>query len=252
MFCDAWIDGVPQGPVAADIVDGDLGAAHGVCPTTSIGLTAGGNAIVELENLYGRIRATGTLTGSYALSDRAELYAKVEAVRFDTIITAISVTGIGPGYTDVGASYRLLEGPHAALGLHGTLVLPTAFTLDQHSWPLGVDVGADGVYAVKDNFLLHASVVPNFGAALGGGPAYPAFGVNLDLGAEWKPFKRFGVVLDGISAFGRTDVLDYAGVGVGFRGGIGDHFGLSLEARAPLVGKARELAGADLRGTWRF
>lgn len=252
MWCDAWTDGVPQGPVAADLVDGDLGAAHSVCPTTSVGLTAGGSAIVETENLYGRIRATGTLTGRLKLSEKAELYASLEAVRLDTIITAISVTGLGPGYTDVGASWRFAEGPHHALALHGTFVLPTAFTIDKHSFPLGVDAGLDAVYAPKDTLLLHGSLVPSFGVALGGGPAYPTFGVNLDAGAEWRPFKRFGFVLDGISAFGRTDVLDYAGVGVGFRGGIGEHFGLSLEARVPLVGRARELASADLRGTWHF
>lgn len=252
MWCDAWNDGVPQGPVQAGLVDGDLGAARGVCPTTSVGLTAGGSAIVETENLYGRIRAGGTLTGSYKLADNAELYASIEAVRLDMIITAISVTGLGPGYTDVGGSWRFSDGPKHALALHGTFVLPTAFTIDKHSFPLGIDLGLDAVYAPKDTLLLHGSVVPNFGVALGGGPAYPAFGVNLDLGAEWKPWKRFGFVLDGISAFGRTDVLDYAGVGVGFRGGIGDHFGLSLEARMPLVGRARELASADLRGVWRF
>lgn len=252
MWCDAWTDGVSQGPVAASFVDGDLGAGRSVCPSTTLGLAGAGSAIVETENLYGRIIATGTLTGSYKLSEKTELYASIEAFRMDAIITAISVTGLGPGYTDVGGSWRFAEGPRHALALHGTFVLPTAFTIDKHSWPLAIDAGVDAVFAPKDTLLLHGSLVPNFGVALGGGPAFPTFGVNLDVGAEWRPFKRLGFVLDGISAFGRTDVLDYAGVGVGFRGGIGEHFGLSLEARMPLAGRARELASADLRGVWRF
>lgn len=252
MWCDAWNDGVAQGPVAAGLVDGDLGAGQPVCPRTALGLDGTGSAIIETENLYGRIVATGKLTGSYVLNDRLSLYGSLEAVRLDTIITAISVTGLGPGYTDLGGSYRLLANDHAALAVHTTFVLPTAFTIDKHSFPLGWDLGLDAVYAPKDTLLLHGSLVPGVGVALGGGPAFPTYGVNLDVGAEWKPFHRFGFVLDGISAFGRTDVLDYAGVGVGFRGGVGEHFGLSFEARAPLVGRARELASVDLRGAWRF
>ena len=252
MWCDAWTDGVAQGPVEAGFVDGDLGAAHRLCPQTSLGLAPTAYAIVEPENLYGRILATGTLTGSYALSDKVEVYANLEAFRFDTLIAAISVTGMGPGYTGVGASWRFAEGDHWGVGLQGKLVLPTAFTLDRHSWPLGADVGLHGAYALRDNLLVHGAAMPTFRAALGGGPAFPTFGVNLDVGVEWKPFKRFGFVLDSVSSFGRTEALDYTGAGVGFRGGIGEHAGLSLEARVPLAGRERALAAIDIRVNYRF
>lgn len=252
MWCDTWNDGVAQGPVEAGLADGDLGAAHRLCPRTSVGLAPTAYAIVEPENLYGRIVATATLNGSVAVNDRLELYASIEAFRYDMLIAAISADAMGPGYTDLGASWRFAQGDRWGLGLQGKVVLPTAFTIDRHAAPLGVDVGLHAGWAPVDSLVLHAAALPHFGAELGGGPAWPRFGVNLDVGAEWRPFPRFGFVLDSISSFGRTDVLDHTGVGVGFRGGIGEHFGLSLEARLPLAGRERALAAADIRADWRF
>lgn len=252
MFCTAWMDGVAQGPVEAGLADGDLGGAHRVCPMTSVGLTPTAYAIIEPENLYGRILATGTLTGSWAASDKLEIYARLEGVRLDMLIAAISTTAIGPGYTALGASWRGVEGDAWALAVQGKLVLPTAFLHDEHGAPMGVDAGVQFVWAAKDTLLVHAALMPNFGFAAGGGPLYPRAGVNLDVGAEWRAFKRFSFVLDGISGFGRTDTLDHAGVGLGFRGGIGEHAGLALEARLPLAGRERALTSADIRFDWRF
>lgn len=252
MWCDAWTDGVAQGPVQAGFSDGDLGGVHRLCPMTSLGLSPTAYAIVEPENLYGRIVATGTLTGSYALSDKLEVYANVEAFRFDTLIAAVSVTGMGPGYTALGGSWRFAEGDRWGVGLQGKVVLPTAFTIDRHSWPMGADLGVHGGYALRDNLIVHGAVMPTFHLALGGGPAYPTCGVNLDVGAEWKPFKRFGFVLDSVSSFGHAEALDSTGVGVGLRGGIGPHAGLALEARVPLAGRERALAAVDVRFDYRF
>ena len=252
MFCTAWTDGVAQGPVEAGLVDGDLGAAHRVCPITSVGLTPTAYAIIEPENLYGRILATGTLTGSWAVSEKLELYTHLEGVRMDMLIAAISTTAIGPGYASLGASWRGAEGESWALAVQGKLVLPTAFGIDEHGAPVGADAGVQFVWAPRETLLVHGVLMPNVAFAAGGGPLYPRVGVNLDVGAEWRAFKRFGFVLDGISAFGRTDTLDYAGVGVGFRGGIGEHAGLALEARVPLVGRERALTAADIRFDWRF
>lgn len=252
MWCDAWDDGVAQGPVEAGLVDGDLGQGHRICPRTSLGLSANTYAIIELENLYGRIVAAGTLSGSWAASDEVELWLSLEAFRYDMLIAPISSSAMGLGYTDVGASWRFWDGEKASLGLQGKLVLPTAFLIDQHSWPLSGQLGLVGVYAAQDRLLLHAALSPDFGLALGGGPLYPRFGVATDLGLEWRPFHRFGFVVDGITSFGRTDVVDYLGAGLGLRGGIGEHAGLSLEARVPFYGAERALAAVDIRFEWRF
>jgi hypothetical protein len=217
-----------------------------------VGLTPTAYAIVEPENLYGRILATGTLTGSWAVSDRLELYAHLEAVRMDMLIAALSTTALGPGYTSVGASWRGLDREHWSVAVQGKLVLPTAFLEDEHGAPVGADAGAQFVWAPKDTLLVHAALQPNFGFAAGGGPLYPRFAANLDVGAEWRPFRRFGFVLDGVSSFARTDGRDHLGAGVGFRGGIGEHAGLALEARVPLVGGERALAAVDIRFDWRF
>ncbi len=252
MFCTAWTDGVAQGPVEAGLLDGDLGGAHRVCPATTVGIAPTAYAIIEPENLYGRILATGTLSGSWAVSERLELYARLEAVRMDMLIAPIASDSLGPGYTALGASWRGWDGEHWALAVQGKLVLPTAFVVDEHSAPLAADAGMQAVWAPRDTLLVHAAVMPNLGLALGGGPLYPRAGVNVDVGAEWRMFRRFGVVVDGVSSFGHSEPLDYFGVGLGLRGGIGPHAGLALETRVPLVGRERALAAIDIRFDWRF
>ena len=69
--CDQVETGIASGEVQVGLVDGDLGIAHSVCPTTRVGFTAGGAAIVETENLYGRILGTLFVNGDpMSLNDR--------------------------------------------------------------------------------------------------------------------------------------------------------------------------------------
>ncbi len=252
MVCDPVENGLAQGEVQVGLFDGDLGIAHTPCPRNSVSLGAGGSAIIEAADLYGRIQATGTLRGSFALSSKCELYLAIEGVRYDSIIAPIASSGIGPGYTNVGASTQVIASPMWLLAVQGKAVLPTAFTLDRHSWPLAVDAGAVLAWSPADRWVVHGSLFGMYGMALGGGPLFPTAGVTLNLGGEWRPTNGFGLVLDARTGFGYTAVVDVVSAGVGVRGAIGPHAGLTLEAVAPLAGAERRLAALDLRFDWRL
>lgn len=249
--CDQVETGIASGEIQLGIVDGDLGIAHSVCPTTRVGFTAGGAAIIETENLYGRILGTGILKGSLALSRRTEVYASIEGLRYDSIIAPISSSGIGPGYTDVGLSTQVIASDTYVLAMQGKVVLPTAFTLDKHSWPLAADAGFAASWNPSVHWAIHGSVMGMYGMALGGGPLYPRGGITVAVGGEWRATPGFSLVVDARSGFLYTDVLDVVSAGVGVRGAIGKHAGLALEAVAPLAGRERTLAGAELRFDWR-
>ncbi|MSP55420.1 MAG: hypothetical protein EXR69_07450 [Myxococcales bacterium] len=251
-LCDAIQNGLAEGQVQVGFYGGDLGVAPSVCPRTSVGFTGGGSAIIETENLYGRILATGALKGSLALSDRAMVFATVEGVRYDSLIAPISSSAIGPGYTAVGASWQVHGGGPVVLAAVGKFVLPTAFTIDRHSWPLAVDLGVNAAWTPADRIVLHGSLLGMYSMALGGGPLYPSQGVSVDVGAEWRATAGLGLVLDGRAGFGYTGAVDGVSAGFGVRGAIGTHAGLALELVAPLAGRERNLAGADLRFDWRI
>ena len=223
-----------------------------MCPRTSVGFAGGGSAIIETENLYGRIVATGTIKGSLALSSRTMLFATIEGVRYESLIAPISSSALGPGYTDVGASWQVHAGEAVVLAAVGKLVLPTAFTIDRHSWPLGVDLGVNAAWIPAERIVLHGSLLGMYSMALGGGPLFPTQGVSIDLGAEWRATDGFGLVLDGRTGFGYTGAVDVVSAGLGVRGAIGKHAGLALELVKPLAGEERNLVGADLRFDWRI
>ncbi len=250
--CEAVENGIASGEVQLGLVDGDLGIARSVCPTTRVGFTAGGAAIIETENLYGRILGTGTLKGSLALSKRSELYLSIEGLRYDSIIAPISSSGLGPGYTAVGAGTQLVNHEPMTLAVQGKVVLPTAFTIDTHGAPLAMDAGLVGSWSPTVHWTVHGSVMGMYSMAVGGGPLFPRGGVTLDVGGEWRPTFGFSVVVDGRTGFLYTDALDVVSAGIGIRGAIGHHAGLALEAVKPLAGRERTLAGAELRFDWRI
>ncbi len=250
--CDQVETGIASGEVQVGLVDGDLGIAHSVCPTTRVGFTAGGAAIVETENLYGRILGTGILKGSLAISRKTEVYASIEGLRYDSLIAPISSSAIGPGYTDLGLSTQVFATDTYVLAVQGKLVLPTAFTIDKHSWPLAADVGFAASWDPSRHWAVHGSLMGMYGMATSGGPIYPRAGITLDLGGEWHATKGFSLVVDARGGFLYTDPLDVVSAGLGIRGAIGKHAGLALEVVKPLAGRERTLAAGELRFDWRF
>jgi hypothetical protein len=252
MWCDTLENGLANGQVQVGLVDGDLGVAQSLCPQNRLGLAVGGGAIVETTNFYGHIAGSATLRGTLAVSKRTALYAAIEGFRYDAVLSPIASSAVGLGYTDIGASGQVVQTARFALAVQGKLVLPTAFTLNQNGWPLAADLGFAAGWSPADNVVVHGSVLGLGGLALGGGPQFPHAGVNVDAGLEWRATRSVGVVVDALGGFGYTAPVDVFAAGVGFRGAIGEHAGLALEATVPLVGRERTLAALDLRFDWRL
>jgi hypothetical protein len=196
--------------------------------------------------------AGGTLEGSWALTPRAEVFASIEAFRYDSVITPISATYTGFGHTGLGAAYRFWEGDTLALGVHGHFVLPTAVGLYRNAFPVALDLGVSGVWAPVRSFRVHADLGGVGAAAISKGPALPGAGAVATLGVEWQPVRPFALVADLHTGFGYTAPVDIVAAAIGIRTGIGDRLGIELDATVPLAGRDRSLAGAELRAAYRF
>ncbi len=243
---------IATGPVTAGLYDGDLGVPHRVCGRTEAAFVGGGLAVVDTANFYGHIVAGGTLEGAWAATDRTELFVAVEAVRYDTVITAIPAGYLGFGHVSLGGSQRLWSSDAMAVGAHGRLVLPTAVGLYANAFPLAMDLGASGVWAAHRTLRVHGDVAALGSVAASAGPSYPRAGVALTLGAEWQPVGPFALVVDGRAGFGYTAPVDVVAVAAGLRFGLGSRLGVELGGTVPLAGRERSLATAELRITMRL
>lgn len=249
--CDT-ADGMAEGPARAGLRDGDLGEARRLCPRSEVGLGGGGALLADTANLYGHIVAGATVHGSVALSDRVELFGAVEAVRYDSVIGALSSAALTPGFTTLGAGWRFLDGERFALGLNGAAMLPTAVGLYQHAAPAGVDLGVAWQWAAAERFAVHGQVSALETWAFSAGAAYPRTGANVDAGVAWRPGKAFAGALDVVAGVGNGTALESLAVAPAFRFAAGDRVGLALEAAVPLAGRYPPQATVDLGVTVRL
>ena len=245
--CDAPDTGIATGPVTVGFQDGDLGVARRVCPRTEVALAAGGFAIVEVENFYGHIVASPTIEGSWAASDTVELFAAVEAFRYDSVITSITTTSMGLGHTSLGATWRFWDNDSVGVGLHGRTVLPTAFGLYKNAWPIAIDLGVGAQWAATPTLRVHGNLAGIGSAAISKGPALPWAGARVNAGVEWQPARPFAVVLDVNAGFGYAAPVDHVAAALALRTGIGKRVGIELGATVPLAGRERTLAAGELR-----
>jgi hypothetical protein len=245
--CDTDTTGIGVGPVTVGFLDGDLGVPRRVCGRSEVAFAPGGSAVVDTANFYGHIVAGGTFDGSWAPTANTEVYASVEAVRYDSVITPISASYLGFGHVAVGATQRLWTGETAAIAVHGRVVAPTAVGLYQNAWPLGLDVGVAGTWAPVESLSVHADVGGLGSAAVSAGPAFPRGGARVTVGAAWHPVRPFALVLDVTSGFGYTAPVDVVAGSLGVRVGVGKRVGIELGAAVPLVGRERALAAGELK-----
>ncbi len=245
--CEADTTGIATGPVPVGFYDGDLGVPRRVCARSEVSLAPGGLAVVDTANFYGHIVAGGTLGGSWAPTRRTEVYASVEAFRYDSVITPIPATYMGFGHVGVGVTQRLWDDDSAAIAVHGRVVAPTAVGLYRNAWPVALDVGVAGLWTPAPAWSLHADIAGLGSAAVSHGPAFPRAGARVMVGAAWQPVKPFAMVLDLASGFGYTAPVDHVAGSLGLRVGLGERVGIELGASVPFVGRERSLAAGELR-----
>jgi hypothetical protein len=238
--------GLADGPVAASLWDGALGRAQGACPRRELAVAPHAYLLADTPAFYGVIAASGVIEGSALLDRRTELSARLELVRYQDVISAISSSYLGLGYTTVGATRRVDDGGSGpALAVVGQLVLPSAFGLSAHAAPFAVDVGLAGL-ARRGPWEGHAQAGLAGSAAISHGPTQARLGVPLTAGGAWRPGSAFATVLDLQASVGYTAALDHLALAPALRFGAGN-WGLELGATVPVLGRERALLAGELR-----
>lgn len=240
-------DGMPLGPASVGLLDGELGRARSVNPRTELDLAPRALLLVDTPGFYGQIVVGAAIEAAIAPDPATEIRLRLEPVRYQNVISAIPADAVGVGFTTVGLTRRLSDGPVAFVA---DLVLPSAIGLYGHSWPFALDLAVAAERA-RGAGALHGQLGAVMSAAASRGPTQPRAGLVGTVGAVWRPGKAFAAVLDLQTSFGYTAVLDHLAVAPALRFASGA-WGLELAVAAPLAGRERALAAAELHSSVRF
>ncbi|MBN93709.1 MAG: hypothetical protein CL928_06475, partial [Deltaproteobacteria bacterium] len=250
--CDEIGYGMPQGPVTAGLLDGDLGRARRVCSRSEAGLSGSGLLVVDTMAFYGHLLAGLTLDGSLPIGAKLEIFGSIEALRYQQVITPIPSSYLGIGHTALGASYRFMARPKWSLAVHGKVVLPTAIGLYRNAWPLASDLAVAALFQLRRGIRVHASAGMANSIALSKGPAFPTIGAMVTAGIELQPVHGFAFVADVHGGFGRRAPVDVIAAAMALRFSDGKRFGFEVGATVPLAGRERAAATLDLRASLRI
>ncbi len=250
--CESFGYGLPQGPITAALLDGRLGAGQRTCGRSEVGLDAGGMLLVDTFNFYGHLLGNLTLDGSLAIGSRGELFARMEFLRFQQVITPTSASHLGLGHTTLGGTWRFLIRPKASLGLTGKVVLPTAFDLYKNAWPIGMDAGVTAVATPLPWLSLHAHGGLIASAAISQGDPMPLVGGVVTAGLALQPAAGFAFVADLHGNFGYRGPIDVFAGALGVRFSDKKRFGFEVGATIPITGVERSVLRLDFRASIRL
>ncbi|WP_434380739.1 hypothetical protein [Melittangium boletus] len=251
--CDTWVSpALPEGPVPFGFQAADVATGRRACPRTEVGLGVQGQALIETQNLYGAITATGLVSGSLAVRRDVELFATLEVPRFQYVQNA-SLTGsrLTLGQLTVGGTWLGFTRGAFALAPSVRLQLPTSFA-SPRTRTLGGEVGAAVLYRPVPRFDVHGYAGVDADLGLGAAAAQPRAGVLLNAGAEYALCSGFAAVLDANVRLGRRAGLDSVAPALGLRFRAGEHFGAELGAALPVLGAERSLVSGGLKLSWRL
>lgn len=245
--------GLPTGPTRAGLLAGDLGAGHRACGRKEVGLGFGAGLTIELDNFYGRLGGQLALDGSWVVLDRLELFAELELLRAEVLITPLASTSINLGHASMGVSYGFLRTRPLALAAHSRVVLPTAVGLYRNALPFSLDVGVAGQLRVNRHLAFHGDATFLFQAMAGKGAAAERAGAAVVLGGEIIPAPGVAIVLDAKTRLGwGGEPLDMLAGAFGLRFSDAKRFAFSVEGTVPIVGRERAAVAVELRASVRF
>jgi hypothetical protein len=234
-------------PAALTFADGPLPAARRACPRSELALGGAAIVIAEPEEFYGNLRAAATLAAAWALDSETELFAAIEVLRYQTVISSLDAETFGLGHLALGGTRRIwTEQPATTLALTAHATLPTAVDLYEETCPFALDLGLTGTTRISADLELHAYAGTAATIGAGSGPADPRAALILDAGAAYRPWTWLALVLDLQGAAGARAVLDHAALGAGMRFRVAGGFRIDLLLTAPLAGDERALASAYL------
>ncbi len=251
-LCADMGDGLPAGPIISSTLDGNLGNAHRFCGRSEVGLGVDALLLVDMPNFYGHLAVGGKLDGSYAVSERFEVFGSFEFLRYESVITPIAADAVGLGVSNVGAAGQLLVRDKWGLGLNGKIVLPTAAGIYRNAWPVGFDLGLAAQFKASSKVHFHVQLGGLTSFAISKGAANPRIGGVLTAGTELRPGKAFALAIDLHGNFGYRAPLDTLAGALALRFSDGKRFGFSLGAVVPFAGVERAMVAVDLRASIRL
>lgn len=251
--CEQWISpALAEGPVTFGFQSADVATGRRACPRTEVGFGVQGGAIIEAANFYGAVTGAGLLSGSLAVRPDVEVFATLEAPRFQFVQNAtLTGTTLHLGQLTVGGTWMALTSGPFVLSPSVRLQLPTSFA-SPRTRTMGGEVGAAMLYRPTERFEVHGYAGVDASMGVGAAAALPRAGFLLNVGAEYALFSGFAAVLDANVHFGHRAVLDYVAPALGLRFRAGEHFGAELGASLPVLGAERALAIGGLKLTYRM
>ncbi len=251
--CEEWIaPALAEGPVTFGFLSADVATGRRACPRTEAGFGIQGGAIIETENFYGAVTGAGLLSGSLAVRPDLELFATLEALRFQFVQNAtLTGTTLHLGQLTVGGTYVALASGPFVLSPSVRLQLPTSFA-SPRTRTLGGEVGAAVLYRPTNRFEVHGYAGVDASLGLGAADPLPRAGFLVNVGTEYALCSGFAAVLDANVHLGHRAALDYVAPALGLRFRAGEHFGAELGASLPVLGAERALAIGGLKLTYRI
>lgn len=250
--CDAAEKGIPMGPVPFSLQMGELAQPRRACPRTELFVGGEGQAIVRTEEFYGNLQGNAVVGGSYAFNHRLEIFASLEPLLFQQVISSLTATHLGLGHGALGTTWVAVDEGPVVLSATARATLPFAFGLYNNAWPIGLDAGLTGALQPLPYLRGYAQLLGTGSFQLSAGDAYPRAGVLALTGAEVILFEWVALVAE-MKALALYEAdLDHVSISGGVRTRIWDGFGAELYATAPLAGRERSLAGGGLRISWQL
>jgi hypothetical protein len=240
-----------EGPLPFGLYEGDRTLGRSATPRTELSLAADANALLDTPHFFGTLAGVVTVRGSYAVDDRTEVFGALEAAQYRFIQnTSLTQSRLSLGQLSVGAQRIVWRGDTWALTPLVRVVLPTS-TAYVNARTFGADVMLLAQWQPFTKVSFHGQVGATGSVAATEAASNPRAGAVLLAGAEWKPARWFGAVLETGATMGQYAALDQFTVSAGLRFAWRAHYGLELGGVLPIAGSTRMSFAGGLRFAWQ-
>lgn len=176
-------------------------------------------AVIDRDDFYGQVRAAAKLTASHLLGSATELFATIEAYRYQTVISSISAAESHIGHLAFGGLQRIAASETAVVAAMTRVVLPTAVGIYQRSLPLGLQAGLTAEWSLSEALRVHAQTSVVASAALSAVASDPRLGLVAGVSGGYQLLPWLAL-LGGVSAsFAYVAPLDLLAANTGLRVG---------------------------------
>lgn len=245
--------GMATGPVQVAAAPGELGLVRRAEARTEVALAIPGTVVLDEPGFYGMVDGAVAVQGSYAISERLEVFGGLAALQFRYVQNAtLTATNLTLGALFLGATWVAISAPEGRLDLAPfvRLELPTSLEY-QNARPMAVEPGLSLRGVVVPSLRWYAGASMPVAWVFSSGGAHTRVSAAAVLGGEWAPWRWFALALELSGRFGPLDPLEQVAAGLALRFAAG-RFGVELDGVVPFAGASRATLAAMLRGAYRF